>query len=133
MFNCGKQHPHSRIRHRSLPERGWIQFLLLVLLNEKPKHGYALIDEIEQRKFVERGRFKTGSIYTILNRMEKNGLLKSIEEMSNEGRTRRVYGITKTGRDKLKLGLEHMLWRKKLLDELERYYKDHFGENVPNQ
>jgi len=131
MFNCGKHHSHSKVRHRPLPERGWVQFLLLVLLNENPQHGYALINEIEKRKYVDKGRFKTGSIYTILGRMEKNGLLKSMEMLSNKGRTRRVYGITKTGRDRLKIGLEHMLWRKKLLDELEKYYKDHFGDNIP--
>jgi PadR family transcriptional regulator PadR len=132
MFNCGKPQHHSRFRHRALPERGWVQFLLLVLLNEESKHGYALIDEIEQRGFVQRGRFKTGSIYTILSRMEKNGLLKSTEKMSDEGRTRRVYSITEEGRNRLKLGLEHLLWRKKLLDKLEKYYKEYFGDNVSN-
>ena len=89
-------------------------------------HGYQLNEVLEERGFVRKNRFKTGSLYTILNRMEEKGLLTSHQEESDEGRTRRVYEITETGRAQLKQGLEYMLRRKRFLDEIERYYKKHF-------
>jgi len=60
---------HTRRHTGSHPERGWVQFLLLMLLNEKPMHGYQLAEELQTRGYVREGRFKTGSPYTILNRM----------------------------------------------------------------
>jgi DNA-binding PadR family transcriptional regulator len=77
-----RRHQH---RHVSFPERGWIQFLVLRLLYERPMHGYQLIGELESRGFVVPGRFKTGSIYTILKRMEHRGLLSSEEGRGDPG------------------------------------------------
>jgi len=99
-----------------------------MLLNENPMHGYQLNEELEKRKLVREGRFKTGSLYIILNRMEEKGVLNSTQEESDEGRPRRVYSITSTGKTHLKQGLEYMLRRKRFLDEIERYYVRYFPE-----
>ncbi|MFP3950810.1 MAG: PadR family transcriptional regulator [Candidatus Bathyarchaeia archaeon] len=126
---CGSEgYTGDRHHHHHLPERGWIQFLLLLLINESPAHGYQLMEELEDRGFVRHGRFKTGSAYTILNRMEEHAYLTSNIEESEAGRERRVYSITDEGRERLKRGLEYMLKRKKLLDKLERYYNKHFTD-----
>ena len=118
--------------HHPLPERGWVQFLLLLVINEEPMHAYQLSEELEKRRLVRKDRFKTGSLYTILNRMEEKGILTSNQEESEEGRPRRVYSITETGKSSLKNGLEHMLRRKRLLDELERYYQQYFPDAQGN-
>ena len=89
-----KTHRH----HGPHPERGYVQFLLLLLLNEKPMHGYQLAEELQTRGYVREGRFKTGSLYTILNRMEHKGSLTSTHEESESGRPRRVYSITQEGK-----------------------------------
>lgn len=129
MCDCPGCHDNIRRHHRRpLPERGWIQFLSLMMLNEEPMHGYQLKDEMERQGYVRDGRFDTGSLYTILNRMEERGDLSSTQELSEEGRTRRVYRATDEGRRRLKAGLEYMLRRKRLLDELEQYYKTHFPD-----
>jgi len=129
MCDCSGCHDNIRHHHRRpLPERGWIQFLSLMMLNEEPMHGYQLKDEMERQGYVRDGRFDTGSLYTILNRMESRGDLSSTQELSEEGRTRRVYRVTDEGRRRLKAGLEYMLRRKRLLDELERYYETHFPD-----
>ena len=80
------------------PERGFVQFLLLLLLNEEPMHGYQLAEELQSRGYVKQGRFKTGSLYTILNRMEKKGILNSTNMESETGRHRRVYNLTEDGK-----------------------------------
>jgi PadR family transcriptional regulator PadR len=128
--DTGKSHHHH---HHHLPERGWIQFLLLLVINESPTHGYQLMEELVERGYVRHGRFKTGSVYTILNRMEEHGYLTSNIEESEAGRERRVYSITDEGRTQLRRGLEYMLKRKKLLDELERYYHIHFTDTDVRQ
>jgi DNA-binding PadR family transcriptional regulator len=114
------------MRHRAFPERGWIQFLLLRLLYEEPMHGYQLIEELESRGYTRPGRFETGSIYTILKRMEMRGLLTSQETRSEAGRARRVYEVTEMGVEALKRGLEAVNRRKKLMDELASFYEEHF-------
>lgn len=114
------------MRHRAFPERGWIQFLLLRLLYEEPMHGYQLIEELESRGYTRPGRFETGSIYTILKRMEMRGLLTSQETRSEAGRARRVYEVTEMGVEALKSGLEAVNRRKKLMDELASFYEEHF-------
>jgi DNA-binding PadR family transcriptional regulator len=113
-----------------LPERGWIQFLLLRVLHEKPMHGYQLIESMEAREYVQSGRFETGSVYTILNRMEKRGLLDSVKSAGETGRIRRIYSITAVGEEALKKGLEGVIQRKALMDELAEYYRMKFGDNM---
>jgi DNA-binding PadR family transcriptional regulator len=119
---------HTRRFHRTLPERGWVQFLILRFIYEKPTHGYQLIEDMESKGYVTPGRFKTGSIYTILNRMEHRGLLSSKQEKSEEGRIRRVYSITPKGTEILKRGLMGVLRRKKIMDKLTKFYYHHFTE-----
>ena len=125
-----RRHPH----HRSLPERGWIQFLLLRVLHERPMHGYQLIESMEIRGYVQSGRFETGSIYTILNRMEKRGLLSSVKSAGETGRVRRVYSLTEVGETALKHGLEGVIQRKTIMDELTEYYHQQFGDgSIPEK
>ncbi|MFQ6053371.1 MAG: PadR family transcriptional regulator [Candidatus Bathyarchaeia archaeon] len=129
---CRRGGPHHRgLRpahfHRSLPERGWIQFLLLRLLHEIPMHGYQITEELERRGYVRAGRFRTGSVYTILKRMERRGLVRSHIELSDTDRERRVYSVTERGEEALRNGLESILRRKRIMDELAGYYGDRFA------
>ena len=122
-------HWRKKRRHKiPLPERGWIKFLLLRLIYEQPMHGYKLMDKMVEKGFVSPGRFRTGSIYTILNRMEMAGLLTSVEELGEEGRRRRTYSITNSGAKALRNGLRSVLQRKRVMDELEAFYKEQFGD-----
>jgi len=127
-----KHHHHKRKRRRSLPERGWIQLLTLRVINEEPMHGYQLIDEMESRELVETGRFETGSIYTILNRMEKHELLISEKKEADSGRIRRVYSVTPKGVEALRKGLLAVKKREKITEELLEYYEKTFaGAETP--
>jgi DNA-binding PadR family transcriptional regulator len=81
---------------------------------------------MESKGYVTPGRFKSGSIYTILNRMDHRGLLSSKKEKSEEGRIRRVYSITPEGTEILKKGLVSVLRRKKIMDKLTKFYYNYF-------
>ncbi len=121
-----KSHSKPRRHFRSLPERGWIQLLTLRIIHERPMHGYQLIDEMETRGYVQSGRFETGSIYTILSRMEKRGLLTS-EQSTEGGRVRRVYSVTERGVEVLAEGLRAIIRRKAITDRLVDYYNERFA------
>jgi PadR family transcriptional regulator PadR len=104
--------------------------LVLRVVHEEPMHGYQLIDELEGRGFVKSGRFETGSIYTILNRMEKRGLLSSTKTEAESGRVRRVYSVTEAGESVLKEALRALMARKKVTDSLAEYYNRVFASEV---
>ena len=108
------------------PERGWIQFLILRSLYEKPSYGYELIEAIDERS-AGCHRLETGSIYTLLRRMEHRGLLESEwEQAETTGPNRRVYKVTKQGVEALKSGLESIAKRKSLMDDLTVFYAKNF-------
>jgi PadR family transcriptional regulator PadR len=111
---------------RTNPERGWTQFLFLRLIHEKPMHGYQIMEELNTRGFLTKDRLEAGSVYTILRRMEHRGLITSEWEEKTDGVDRRVYTVTPEGTEILKDGLEIMLQRKALLDDLASYYRQRF-------
>jgi len=117
---CGQSH----CWHRS-PERGWIQFLILRLLYEKPSYGYQLIETLEEKSSGFH-KVETGSIYTVLRRMERRGLLKSEWEDVKTRPDRRIYKVTKSGAEALKSGLQTIAKRKVLMDDLAKFYSKNF-------
>jgi DNA-binding PadR family transcriptional regulator len=73
-------------------------FLILASLASGPKHGYALMQDIEQFAGVRLG---PGSLYGAVGRLEQRGL---IEALGSEGRTR-PYRLTTLGREVLEATL----------------------------
>lgn len=69
-----------------------------------------------------------GALYTILRRMEEHGLVTSEWEKKEGGADRRVYTLTEDGIDVLKEGLETMRIRSQLINNLSRFYDEHFAE-----
>jgi len=115
--HCGCWHEY--------PERGWIQFLIMRVLYEKPMHGYQLLEEIEERS-CGCHKLESGSIYTLLRRMEERGLLESTWEKVEGNPDRRVYRLTSKGVEALRMGLESIVKRKRLFDDLTRFYREKF-------
>jgi len=107
------------------PERGWIQFLILRILYERPTYGYQLIGELEERSYGCH-RLEPGSMYTLLRRMERGGLLESRWNRSEGGPHRRMYKVTKMGAEALRSGLEKTVRRKALTDDLIDFYRKNF-------
>ena len=124
MCGCGCGQDHC---WHDYPERGWIQFLILRLLYEKPTYGYQLMEALEE-KSCGCHRLETGSIYTLLRRMEHRGLLESEWEHIETGPDRRVYKVTERGKEALKSGLESIAKRKAMMDDLAEFYERNFLE-----
>ncbi|OGO20644.1 MAG: hypothetical protein A2Z15_01085 [Chloroflexi bacterium RBG_16_50_11] len=80
--------------------KGSSNSLLLCLLERKPMYGYQIVKELEVRS---QGyfKFKEGTLYPALHRLEKTGLIAGTWEMLPNGRQRRYYHITARGQAKL--------------------------------
>jgi transcriptional regulator len=78
------------------PLKGHLDMLILAAVRNEPRHGYAIIDSLRLRS---RGVFDLaeGTIYPALHRLERAGLLAS-RWAEHEGRRRRVYRLTRSGR-----------------------------------
>ena len=76
--------------------RGHLEGLLLGVLAEAPGHGYALSQRLAERSGGELA-VPEGSLYPALQRLERLGWVQSSWE-SAEGRRRRVYSLSDTGR-----------------------------------
>jgi DNA-binding PadR family transcriptional regulator len=67
---------------------------ILALLEDGPSHGYQLKHEFESRTGGA-WLINVGQVYTTLQRLERDGLVAPLDD---EGRDRRVFGITDQGR-----------------------------------
>lgn len=76
--------------------KGNTDSLLLSLIGQQPMYGYQILKEIE-RKSQGYFRFKEGTLYPALHRLEKRGLVDGKWQMLPSGRQRRYYHITDKG------------------------------------
>ncbi|TET25610.1 MAG: PadR family transcriptional regulator [Dehalococcoidia bacterium] len=73
-----------------------IDSLLLCLISQQPMYGYQIIKELEtesQGYF----KFKEGTLYPALHRLERAGLILGRWQLLTSGRQRRYYNITDKG------------------------------------
>jgi len=82
--------------------RGNTDSMLLFLIQEHGEsYGYRLIRDIQERS---RGffRFKEGTVYPALRKLENEGLIQGTWKRLESGQERRYYRITARGRDSLR-------------------------------
>ena len=79
--------------------KGHLDMLLLAVLADEPKHGYAVIVELHQRSNQVLD-LPDGTVYPALHRLLRAGLLAS-DWTTVGGRRRRVYQLTPAGRKAL--------------------------------
>ncbi len=75
------------------------ELLLLGLVAEMPRHGYQLEQVIEQRGMREWTAIGFSSIYFVLGKLEKAGLLTA--KKPAEAKAKKVFAITPHGQEKL--------------------------------
>ena len=83
---------------KSGPPKGLISYLVLELLEEKPRYGYELLKEI---KTISGGHWEPsyGSIYPILYNFEDEGYAERIEREDEPDR--KYFALTDAGRERL--------------------------------
>ena len=76
--------------------KGNVDSLLLCLIGQQPMYGYQIIKELE-KKSQGYFKFKEGTLYPALHRLERNGLIQGDWQALPSGQQRKYYHITDKG------------------------------------
>ncbi|MBE5962435.1 MAG: PadR family transcriptional regulator [Lachnospiraceae bacterium] len=79
-----------------------IRGIILYYINIKPAHGYEIQRFLQVSGMEQWTRIQSGSIYYALTKLEKERLISVLREERTGSRVRKVYEITKEGKDALK-------------------------------
>lgn len=82
--------------------------LVLSVLEEGENYGYMIIQRVKELS-QERIEWKDGTLYPILHKLEKKGLITSYWKASETGRKRKYYRILKDGKAALATEKQHWL------------------------
>ena len=81
------------------------ELAILSLIAEQPRHGYEIEQVIEARGMREWTEVGFSSIYYLLKKLEREGLIEGQLEEAERGPARKVYHHTPAGRDALHAGV----------------------------
>ncbi|MBN2807268.1 MAG: helix-turn-helix transcriptional regulator [Prolixibacteraceae bacterium] len=82
--------------------------IILSILDKDESYGYEIMQSVKELS-ENRIEWKEGSLYPVLHKLEKNGLIKSLWKMADNGRHRKYYAINKKGRKALQDEIDN--WR----------------------
>jgi PadR family transcriptional regulator PadR len=86
--------------------RGVLDLCLLAVIDEAPAYGYEMTKRLRSRGLSIVGE---GSIYPLLGRLERDGLLETYRAASNGGPPRKYYRTSRLGHRELVAGVSE--WR----------------------
>ena len=89
-----RRHHHGRWRVLARVER-FAEPALLLLLRERPAHGYDLLERLPE--LTGESRIEMGNLYRLLRGLEEEGLVSSEWDDSSSGPAKRRYAITPAG------------------------------------
>jgi PadR family transcriptional regulator PadR len=81
----------DKLRHRFA--KGFLDLLILQLIETKPTWGYDIIKKTETTYKL---KLRHGALYPMLNKLKAKGLVKCRKELQ-KGRVRKIYKITPEG------------------------------------
>jgi DNA-binding PadR family transcriptional regulator len=91
--------------------------IILSILDKKESYGYEIMQKVKDLSD-DRIEWKEGSLYPVLHKLEKNGLIKSLWKMADNGRHRKYYAINKKGRKALREEIENWNLVENMLKDL---------------
>lgn len=97
--------------------RGYTEAIILNILNKNDSYGY-LISKTISEKTDNKLDIKNATIYLAFKRMEKEKLITSYWVDSEVGARRKLYSITKEGKEYLKNKKKEWKSNKTILDKL---------------
>jgi len=86
--------------------RGVLDLCLLAVIDEGPAYGYEMTKRLRARGMAIVGE---GSIYPLLGRLERDGLVETYRAASNGGPPRKYYRLSPEGQRALEVGVSE--WR----------------------
>jgi PadR family transcriptional regulator, regulatory protein PadR len=102
--------------------RGFLQARLLLLLEQQPDYGYALLERLSSESST--GGVDPGLLYRTLRQMERDGLVSSTWDTEGQGPARRRYEVTAEGIEMLHAWAARIAQTQRRLNEfLDQYAK----------
>lgn len=89
----------ATIKWETQVKKGILDFIILLLLREKEKYGYELLEHIREKTGYDMAE---GTIYPLLNRLKDDKLIDSKWVEMETGMPRKYYTITSLGLSSLK-------------------------------
>lgn len=86
------------------------QEVVLALLAKEPSHGYQLQSRLRQALGPLGAQLNPGQIYVTLRRLEKAGLVAPEPESESDRSTRKVYGLTAAGQERVAEWIGDVAW-----------------------
>ena len=82
---------------KSQMRKGVLEYSIMLLLKEKPYYTSDIIDELEKSNLI----VVEGTLYPLLNRLRKEGMLDYEWQESAVGPPRKYYRLTEAGKEAL--------------------------------
>ena len=79
--------------------KGTLEGCILAVISRQETYGYEISQQLQDYGF---GKIAEGTIYPLLLRLEKNGLVAAAYRQSEVGPRRKYYTLTDTGKQELK-------------------------------
>lgn len=87
------------VEHSSQLLKGVLDMCLLAIIDEEPSYGYEMVTKLQDRGM---HLVSEGSIYPLLSRLQRQGLIDGYFVESTGGPPRKYYRIEHVGRERLK-------------------------------
>ena len=99
---------HVTRQHKAAEPKPLTEPVLLILMSlaDEPRHGYALIKDIETLSN-GRVRLSTGTLFGAIRRLLQDGLIERFEQ-EDTSRQKQAYRLTPAGRAQLQSELDRM-------------------------
>ena len=86
-----------------------VEVVVLGLLAEQQLYGYQLLERFQERGMEHWADVGRASVYQALHRLERGGLISGRSQGRDDGPDRRVYRINRSGRDRVRQGVQERL------------------------
>lgn len=93
--------------------------IILSILAKSDSYGYEIMQQVKELSN-DQIEWKEGSLYPVLHKLEKNGFIKSLWKMADNGRHRKYYAINKKGKRLLIEELDNWKMVDKILSKLRK-------------
>jgi PadR family transcriptional regulator, regulatory protein PadR len=102
---------------------------LLLLLRERPAHGYELLERLPE--LLPDERIDMGNLYRVLRRLEEDGVVRSEWDAEAPGPAKRTYELTEEGRKLLDSWADALRGSQDVVSAFLTRYENEGGEHVP--
>ena len=116
---------------KSLSRLSQPTILTLLATNDKPMHGYIIVQQAAQTPMFGGKKPDATGIYRALKRMEEAGLVHSWWDTPDEGSAKRLFELTDKGRQCLRRWIDALACYKMTIEELRQSASTALGIDVP--